>query len=89
MVELEGGAVSFIVSPEPGVHRVGGVGVTPNGAEADSQLGWSLASAPEVDGDGWGELLVSAPLANTESGWRTGSVFLLPGGWLARGQQGA
>ncbi|MCK6524830.1 hypothetical protein L6R49_25785 [Myxococcota bacterium] len=81
--ELSAGAVTFVVNPEPGVHLIGSVGLTLNGTEAPGALGWSLAAAPDVDGDGWGELLVGAPGMSPDGLWAAGSLFLVPGGLLS------
>ena len=45
-------------------------------------LGASLATAPDVDGDGWGELLIGAPKTHTDGVRDTGSIFLVSGGSL-------
>ena len=79
---LYGGAVTTVVNPEPGVHTIGSVGVTLSGVDAGASLGWSLAATPDLDGDGWGELLIGAPGADTGGVTDTGSIFLVSGGLL-------
>ena len=81
--QLSGGAVTFVVDPEPGVHMVGSVGATLNGTEAPGVIGWSLASSPDLDGDGWGELLIGAPGLSPDGLWAAGSIFLVSGRSLA------
>ena len=80
--ELYGGAITFVIDPEPGVHTIGSVGVTLNGVEIGMSFGWSLADAPDRDGDGLGELLIGAPGAYTDGVRDTGSIFLVSGGLL-------
>jgi hypothetical protein len=80
--QLSGGAVTFVVDPEPGVHTIGSVGATLNGTEAPGVLGWSLANSPDIDGDGWGELLIGAPGMSPDGLWAAGSIFLVSGGLL-------
>ena len=82
LFEFQGGAVTYIVNPEPGVHTVGSSGVTLNGVELGMALGASLASSPDLDGDGWGELLIGAPMTDTDGVRDTGSIFLVSGGLL-------
>ncbi|MCK6524829.1 hypothetical protein L6R49_25780 [Myxococcota bacterium] len=81
--ELNAGAATFVVNPDPGVHLIGSVGLTLNGTEAAMALGASLAGAPDVDGDGWGELILAAPKTDTDGVRDTGSLFLVPGGLLS------
>lgn len=56
------------------------------GNEDGALLGTSLASCPDLDGDGRGELLVSAPKSNAGASL-AGQVVLLPGSRLARGRE--
>lgn len=82
LFEHSGGAVTTVVNPEPGVHTIGSVGVTLNGAESPTSIGWSLATTPDLDGDGWGELLIGAPGAAPGGVLSAGSIFLVSGGLL-------
>ena len=82
LFQIQGGAVTTVVAPEPGVHSIGSVGVTLAGVEVAMALGASLATAPDVDGDGWGELLIGAPKTHTDGVRDTGSIFLVSGGLL-------
>ena len=82
LFQLSAGAVTFVVDPEPGVHTIGSIGATLNGTEAPGALGWSLASSPDLDGDGWGELLIGAPGMSPDGLWAAGSIILVSGGLL-------
>ena len=77
-----GGAITAVVRPDPGVHVIGEVGVTVNSDVPYTRVGFSLTSAPDLDGDGWGELLVGAPSASPGGVDGAGSVFLVSGGAL-------
>ena len=82
ILERSGGAVTVVVDPAPGIHIIGEVGVTVHGEDQHAQVGWSLAPAPDLDADGWGELIVGAPSMSPGGVSGAGSVFLLPGGVL-------
>lgn len=82
LFQIQGGAVTTVVNPEPGVHTIGSVGVTLAGVETTMALGVSLSSSPDLDGDGWGELLIGAPKTTTDGIRDTGSIFLVSGGLL-------
>ena len=78
-----GGAITTFLRPGPGIHVIGEAGVTANGDTPHTLLGWSLAPAPDLDGDGWAELLVGAPSASPDGVSGAGSVFLVSGGLLS------
>lgn len=82
ILERSGGAVTVVVDPAPGIHIIGEVGVTVHGEDQHAQVGWSLAPAPDLDADGWGELIVGAPSMSPGGVSGAGSVFLLSGGAL-------
>lgn len=86
IVATDSGAVTYVHHPEPGVFRVGSVGVTLSGAETDHVIGRGLAAAPDIDGDGFGELLLAAPEEEPGDVYNAGSVFVVSGAWLAQGQ---
>ncbi len=89
-VSASGVAVSFATSdvsdgvfnvvlpsdPPAAAHRLQ---LTPTGAAAGDQLGWSVASAGDVNGDGFADLIVGA-LANDAGGPNAGRAHVYYGG---------
>ncbi len=62
-------------------------GLVLRGAGAGDQAGASVAAAGDVNGDGYDDLLVGAPL-NDDGGTDAGAAYLLFGGSFARGESG-
>jgi hypothetical protein len=46
------------------------------GTSANAHLGFSIAAAPDIDGDGWADIVAGAE-ADDEAGADAGSVFLI------------
>ncbi len=67
---------------------LGDLGSRLDGASSGDGAGWAVASAGDVDGDGWTDLLVGAPLADG-SGNNAGAAYLVAGPSSAGGLSAA
>ena len=74
-----GAGVAYVVyGPVTGTMRLAEAELRLRGGDADADLGRALAGPGDVDGDGWGDLLVGAPGLDTE-GDGAGAAFLVSG----------
>jgi hypothetical protein len=65
---------------------LGGLAFRLDGAAAEDNSGWSVAAAGDVNGDGFGDLIIGAPYADPGGRWAAGSSYLVFGkaaGWGA------
>jgi hypothetical protein len=81
----EGRAMLFL----GGVNGMGGAYTSPSDADwvadgntDDALFGLSVATAGDVNGDGWSDLLVGAPHYDVSGSDEVGLAFLFYGGWL-------
>ncbi len=58
----------------------GNSGLRIDGATVDDRSGWSVASAGDVNGDGFDDLVVGAPYADPAGGVSTGAGYVVYGG---------
>lgn len=76
----DAGAVWWLPGPFEGVSRLDDVGTRVSGAVAGIYLGSVVASPGDLDGDGLGELIVSATREGS-GGELAGAISLLGDGW--------
>jgi hypothetical protein len=72
------GAASLFCGLSPGLRAASAATATLNGPAAGAKAGWAVALIGDADGDGYGELLVGAPLDDS-GGADAGAVYLLRG----------
>jgi hypothetical protein len=60
-----------------------GIGATPdvtlNGPTAQGRFGWSVAAAGDIDGDGFGDVIIGQPFADVAGNGANGQAFLYRG----------
>jgi len=74
------GAAYLVTRHSPGRDTLGNVGSKLRGESVSDSAGYAVAAPGDVDGDGLGDLLISAPGADSGGG-SSGTVYLVLGGF--------
>jgi hypothetical protein len=74
---LNAGAAFLVTTPTSGTLYLNAAGVGLLGEAEGDQAGWSVATAPDIDGDGLPDLLVGAPFHVVGGATDAGALYLL------------